>query len=112
MPELRSINFGSHSHPLDHLPANKMCNGDTGVGRAMLPSEFYRGRNKGRLSFAVWTSSEGLSVDICGFVLKALTQDHSDSFGQSREVMMLHCQVISTCCFETRVWTCGGHASF
>ena len=77
----------------------------------MLPSEFYRGRNQGTLTFAVWPSPEGFSVDLCGSVPKALTQDHSENFGQSK-VTMLHCQVICTCCSESQVWTRGGLASF
>lgn len=55
------------------------------------------------LTFAVWLSPEGFSVDLCESVPKALTQDHSENSRQSREVMMLHCQVISTCCSKIRV---------
>lgn len=61
-----------------------------GEDRAMLPSEFYRGSNQGTLTSAVWPSPEGISVDLCGSVLQALTQVHSKHFGQSREDAALH----------------------
>lgn len=55
----------------------------------MRPSEFYRGRKQDMLTFAVWPSRRGFSLDLCGSVPKVLTQDHSENFGQSREVTML-----------------------
>lgn len=78
----------------------------------MLPSESYRGRNQDKQTFAVGPSPKGLPADLCGSVPKTLTQDNSESFGQRREVMVQHYQVIYMCCSETGVWICVGLASF